>query len=120
MNRTSFIKVLLLSLLFIALVAACAQQPDTVEAPTSQEETGADKPREEVTLRIAIMPYLSNTVFIIAQEEGFFAEQGLNIEFVQFTNTADVVPMILADEIDAGCPWPQRWFVQCGCPRRRL
>jgi NitT/TauT family transport system substrate-binding protein len=104
MNRTSFIKVLLLSLLFIALLAACAQQPDTVENPAVPEEFNVDTPLQEVTLKIAIMPYLSNTVFLIAQEEGFFAEQGLNIEFVQFTNTADIVPMILADEIDAGAP----------------
>jgi NitT/TauT family transport system substrate-binding protein len=104
MNRTSFIKVLLLSLLFIALLAACAQQPDTVENPAVPEEFNVDTPLQEVTLKIAIMPYLSNTVFLIAQEEGFFAEQGLNIEFVQFTNTADIVPMLLADEIDAGAP----------------
>jgi NitT/TauT family transport system substrate-binding protein len=104
MNRTSFIKVLLLSLLFIALLAACAQQPDTVENPAVPEEVNVDTPMQEVTLKIGIMPYLSNTVFLIAQEEGFFAEQGINIEFVQFTNSADIVPMLLSEEIDIGAP----------------
>jgi len=57
-----------------------------------------------VTLKIGIMPYLSNTVYLIAQEEGYFAEQGLIIEFVQFTNAADIVPMLLSEEIDIGAP----------------
>jgi NitT/TauT family transport system substrate-binding protein len=95
---------LLLMVVTLMVFTACNQTPDTVEAPASQQDTNAGKPVEEVTLRIAIMPYLSNTVFLIAQEEGYFTEQGLNIEFVQFTNSADLLPMILSGEIDAGGP----------------
>jgi len=104
MNRKAIFTTIFFSLLLVSLLAACAQQPEAVETPALQDETAVGQPREEVTLKMGILPYLSNTVLIVAQEEGFFAEQGLNIEFVQFTNTADVIPMILANEIDAGTP----------------
>lgn len=104
MNRKAIFTTFFFSLLLVSLLAACAQQPEAVEIPALQDETAVGQPREEVTLKIGIMPYLSNTVFLIAQEEGYFAEQGLNIEFVQFTNSADLVPMLLADEIDVGAP----------------
>jgi len=36
-----------------------------------------------VTLKVVLFPFLSNAPFFIAEEEGYFAEQGLRIEYVK-------------------------------------
>jgi NitT/TauT family transport system substrate-binding protein len=87
------------SLLFLMLLAAislagCAKSGD------------AANPGEMDTIKLAMMPYLSNTVFQIALDEGYFQEQGINIEVISFQSAKELIPMMLAGEIDAGAPPP--------------
>jgi NitT/TauT family transport system substrate-binding protein len=61
---------------------------------------GVEQPQPEPTmLKVATQPYLAFAPFFIAEEEGYFAEQGLQIEFVRLT-PRDVIPAVAQGEVD--------------------
>jgi NitT/TauT family transport system substrate-binding protein len=76
----------------LLLVVGCSQQ--------SAEPSGD----ELVALKVARLPYISNTVLMIAEKEGYFEEQGLDVEFIPYQNTNDLITLLLAGEIDAAAP----------------
>jgi len=51
-------------------------------------------------LKVVMVPYLSNAPLFIAATEGYFTEQGLEVEFVQMTRTVAAVPALLGGELD--------------------
>ena len=53
-----------------------------------------------VKLRVLMLPFLSFAPFQIADEEGYFADQGLEIEFVRIDNTDDTVPLLAQGQLD--------------------
>ena len=55
---------------------------------------------ETVKVRAALQAYVSFAPYFIALEEGFFAEQGLEVEFVQFEAGPEMVPALVRGEID--------------------
>jgi NitT/TauT family transport system substrate-binding protein len=95
----------ILSILVITLlVAACT--PDATQTPASITDVPtadviAPTPTyEPYHLTIAAYPYLTEAPYFIAQEEGYFAEQGLEVEFVRFEKSADVIPALIAGQLD--------------------
>jgi ABC-type nitrate/sulfonate/bicarbonate transport system substrate-binding protein len=76
-----------LALVGLALVA-CAREQDN------------GKPPERRKVRVAMVPYLAYVPLNIAQEEGYFAQQGLDVEFVSLTKAMDAVPALLRGSID--------------------
>lgn len=83
-NRTYLMLIMALAL----LLQACATSP--VEQPTP----GPAK------LKVTLAPYLGFAPFFIAQDEGYFAEQGLQIEFVHMDAPEDAVPMLATGQMD--------------------
>ena len=77
----------LLSSLLLSLVVAAPL------ALTAQEKT---------TLRVGHLPVTGHAKFFIAQEEGFFAQEGLAIELVEFANSADGLAALRAGKLDLG------------------
>jgi len=63
-------------------------------------EQANGKSAERRTLRVAMVPYLAYAPLTIAQEEGYFAQQGLDVEFVSLTKAMDAVPALLRGGID--------------------
>jgi NitT/TauT family transport system substrate-binding protein len=62
--------------------------------------TGVEQQQPEpTTLKVATLPYLGFAPFFIAEEEGYFVEQRLQIEFVQLA-PQDVIPAVLQGEVD--------------------
>ena len=53
-----------------------------------------------VHLKVVDMPYIPFVTFYIAQEEGFFAEQGLEVEFVKFTSVTQALPLLIQGDLD--------------------
>ncbi|MHB8835136.1 MAG: ABC transporter substrate-binding protein [Candidatus Methylomirabilia bacterium] len=51
-------------------------------------------------VRVASMPFLSFAAFTLAQKEGYFAEQGLEVEFVALDRTYKGIPALAAGELD--------------------
>lgn len=74
-------------ILLILALSACA--------PATQLE--ADAP---IKVKAIVLPYTSYGPFFIAQEEGFFAEQGLEVEFVRLESGSVPMPMLENGEVD--------------------
>lgn len=55
---------------------------------------------DNVKLRMVILPYLSFAPFFIAQEEGFFQEQGLDVEFVKLSEGMGALPLLIQGKLD--------------------
>lgn len=55
---------------------------------------------ESVKLKILSMPYITFAPFFIAQEEGYFSEQSLEVEFVQFDSLSQAIPALAQGDLD--------------------
>ena len=93
---------LLLFVVLVLLVQACtvpgaapvvSQQVE--EAPTSV----ATLPPVKLTIMMQCC-YLSDSGFLIAQEEGYFARQGLEIEVLRYNNSAEGLAAVLSGQVD--------------------
>ncbi len=58
--------------------------------------------QESVCLKVALLPFLSFAPFFIAIEEGYFAEQGLEIEFIRFKTDGEHLVPLSQGMIDVG------------------
>lgn len=97
--------VLVLSILLSAL-AGCTLPPPPVAGGANNAATDAgsqsspaDTPAP-IPLKVSAAPFLSNSAFYIALEEGFFAEQGLAIELVQMARASEALPALAQGELD--------------------
>src|SRR5690349_11814020 len=91
---------LLLALLGL-LLQACGSPPSAATPPASTVPASAVPATEtKATVKVAMLPFISFAPFYIAQEEGFFAEQGLNVELVNITLQQDVVPALASGQVD--------------------
>jgi NitT/TauT family transport system substrate-binding protein len=72
------------ALLAFSGVAARAARPDS----------------EPYTVRVTTLPNLSHAPLFIAQEEGYFEEQGVDVEFVTFRRTATALPSLVRGDLD--------------------
>ena len=61
---------------------------------------GPPAPDARTKLKVLLAPFLSNATLFIAQEEGFFAEQSLDVEFVKMDRAARVIPALAAGQLD--------------------
>jgi ABC-type nitrate/sulfonate/bicarbonate transport system substrate-binding protein len=71
----------------------------SVAAAGARAETAQAAP---VKLKVHMMPFLSFAPFLIAQEEGFFREQGLEIEFVKAEKMSVALPELVRGEVHVG------------------
>jgi len=55
---------------------------------------------EPVHLKVMVLPYLSYAPFYIAQEEGYFTEQGLEVEFVRMDDTSQSIVALIKGDLD--------------------
>jgi NitT/TauT family transport system substrate-binding protein len=51
------------------------------------------------TVRVAYMPIISFGPLFIAQEEGYFARQGIHVEFEKFPSTSGALPSLIKGDI---------------------
>ena len=51
-------------------------------------------------LKVLALPYLAFTTFYIPQEEGYFDEQGLEVEFVKFPSVTQAIPLLAGGGLD--------------------
>ena len=57
-------------------------------------------PRKQ--LRVGTLPTIGNAPFIIGQQRGYFAAEGLEVELVTFSSGAEIVAPLGTGQIDAG------------------
>jgi NitT/TauT family transport system substrate-binding protein len=76
--------------------------PATI-APTVEVPTATIKP---VHLKVGIFNYISYAPFFIAYEEGYFSEQGLDVELIDFgSDSTQLIPALLSKQLDIA-PYP--------------
>ena len=86
-------RLLILSLILFAVVVvtACVSQiPPDSSLPTTPALT---------TVKVAYLPLISNAPLFFAKEEGFFAKQGINVEFEKFQSGAAALPALINGDI---------------------
>ncbi|TBL69364.1 ABC transporter substrate-binding protein [Paenibacillus thalictri] len=94
---------LVLAVMLITVLAACGSKPGNEAAPAPA--AGGEKPKEvkKVTIQIdgAAVPYYAP--LYVAKEQGFFKEQGLDVDFV-YADAASIVKNVAADNVQFGFP----------------
>jgi ABC-type nitrate/sulfonate/bicarbonate transport system substrate-binding protein len=102
-------KVILLLLSSSLILSACAptSTPTAVPTITPTQPTEVTPVVVEPTatlqlvhLKVAQFPYMTEAPYFIAQDEGFFAEQGLEVEFVPFAKSSDIIPALVQGQLD--------------------
>jgi len=92
--------------LALGIVSGCSPTPASPTAvaistlPVPPEPTPTEEP---VHLKVGALSYISFSPFYIALEEGYFAEQNLDVELEIFsTANAEVIPPLLQRQMDVG------------------
>jgi NitT/TauT family transport system substrate-binding protein len=105
MRSTTRSKLFLLGLAAVLLVvSACT--PTQATTPTSAPVAPAtDAPTATPTpvpdkVKAVVLPYTSFGPFFIAQEEGYFADQNLEVEFVPSNSGTSPMPQLLEGQVD--------------------
>lgn len=88
---------LLLIILITTLLSACLSSPGG--APATQVQTEAPV-SETVTLKIAVLPIIDTLPMYVAQQEGLFAQNGVNVEFVPVGSAPERDQLIAAGQAD--------------------
>ena len=112
---------LVIVLLFGLLAAACAPQatpvPTETSAPTAEATsmpTETSAPTAEATsttevavatgdlptLRMALLPVLDVLPFFIAQQNGYFTDEGINVELIPVSSALEREQLMSAGEVD--------------------
>jgi NitT/TauT family transport system substrate-binding protein len=55
---------------------------------------------ESTNLRVLLLPFMSFAPFFIAEQEGYFTEQGLDVEFVRMERGTEAIPALAQGDID--------------------
>jgi NitT/TauT family transport system substrate-binding protein len=84
-------------LIGLSLIACSRREEPAPAAASSIAET--PPVREAKPLRVVNQRFTSFLVLHIADKEGYFREQGLNVEFVEARTGLDVLPAVASDEI---------------------
>jgi NitT/TauT family transport system substrate-binding protein len=113
-----------LALAFLGLVAACAAPAAAPAKPATPPSTppptaappppppaspqAAATPAERLTIQSGYLPILAGTPVFIAEERGYFAEQGFTVNYTQFDSGALMVAPLAAGQLDviAAVPSP--------------
>jgi NitT/TauT family transport system substrate-binding protein len=53
-------------------------------------------------LKVGYLPVTGHAKFFVAKEQGFFAKEGLDVELIEFQNSADGLNAIIAGKLDIG------------------
>ena len=83
------------SILFVLILLALSLQACGPIATKAPEATP-----EPIHLKVMVLPYLSFAPFYIAQEEGYFAEQGLEVAFIRMNDTSESIAALIRGDLD--------------------
>lgn len=103
MKQTS--KKTIAATLLLALLAACGPAPRSEPTqPTGQAQTTAAQPtatpEAPMHLKLGMFNFASFAPLYFAQAEGYYTEEGLEVELVSFAKSSEAIPALAAGEID--------------------
>jgi NitT/TauT family transport system substrate-binding protein len=94
-----FIYISLFLLLTIGLLLSGCSQAAPQPTPQAPQATQA-APAEPVAIRMAILPILDNLPMFVAQQEGLFETNNINVEFIPVGSAAERDQVIVAGRAD--------------------
>lgn len=74
---------------------------NTTQPPTEQAEKN-NQSQELIDFAIGHLPTTGHSLYYIAQEEGYFKEEGLNATFHPFSNSGEGINAVIAGKLDVG------------------
>lgn len=87
--------ILIVFALLFSILAACTISPTSL--PPVIEKT-----KEPIKIKVGVLNYISAAPFFIARDEGYFAEQGLDVELVDFgSSSSELLPALVDGQLDA-------------------
>lgn len=89
-------------LLTLAAVIAASCGPAATPTPTSAAATTAQATPQPAKLKLGVLGTTGDAPLYIAFEKGYFREQNLEIEFVQFGSALDMIAPLAARQLDVG------------------
>lgn len=98
------------------LAAGLAVAALAAPAPAAAQATELKKVKLGTPARIT----LANSPFLLARELGYFAEEGIDLEIVEFLGTSVLVPQIAAKAVDIGYPSADALIVSAQPGRDRI
>jgi len=78
------------------LVSLCLLLPPVACAPADDDAPPPDH------IRAVVIPILLTAPIHIAQQEGYFADENLEVEFVRLTRNIDAIPALTQGQVDVG------------------
>ncbi len=100
---------IILTVLATVAFTGCGQSKERSGSniTASQEETAASastKPanKELKKFRVGYLPSTGHVLYFVAKEKGYFEEEGLDVEFSLFANSAEGLNAMKAGKLDAG------------------
>ena len=57
-------------------------------------------PQELDVVKVSVLPYVSYGGLIIAQDEGYFTDENLAVEFIRLEDASQAIPMLIGGDID--------------------
>ncbi|MFC2055607.1 ABC transporter substrate-binding protein [Chloroflexota bacterium] len=98
--------IMFLFILFSILLSACAQVVETEappKEPAAEEAVGEEPAAEELTkIRLATLPVMELTPVFLAQQEGFFAKHGVEVETIPTASGQEKDQLLAVGEADCG------------------
>jgi len=87
---------------FAVLLAACAPTavPVSPPAPASSAPASSPKPADAGSFRMALLPTTDVVPFYVAQAQGYFKAQGLNVELMPVSSAAERDQLMATQQTD--------------------
>lgn len=102
-------RMIVVVLFLIAITGGCGQTTTTTQSeagkpPAPQEEQVESKGyvTSGEVFRIGHLPATIDLLYFVAQEKGYFSEEGLTTELIEFGNSGEGINAILAEKLDVG------------------
>ena len=91
-------KLFALLIMSILILSGCGAK---ATAPVSSTPS-ATKPQTSITLMLDWTPNTNHTGLFVAQEKGYFAKAGLDVQFIQPSSAGSVEQLVAAGKSDFG------------------
>lgn len=90
-----FTVVLALLFLLVGILTGCSNSRNTGGSTAASNNS-------PIKMNIGYLPSPEDLLYFVAQEKGYFKEQGIDAELFQFTNSAEGLNAIVAGKVDVG------------------
>jgi NitT/TauT family transport system substrate-binding protein len=90
MKVSKTLRIIFIATILSLVLPACMPATPVPPTPTLQP----------LPVKLLILPFLGYAPFFIAQDEGYFTEQGLVVEFITLENSEDALPSLIQGKLD--------------------